>query len=110
MSFRILAQAGQPVYNLKEFIVDAYEDIAEINTQGLAVGSTAFDIETSKHYMLNTRRQWVEVEICGGSGKNNPDEYDIIYDGGLITSDSTNEGESEEGSDDVIYDGGEVTE
>jgi hypothetical protein len=49
--------------------------------------------------MLNSKRQWIEVDL-GGGGKNNPDKYDIIYDGGVVSQPS-------EDDDEVIYDGGE---
>ena len=99
MSFRISRQTGKTTYNLKEFTVDTYDDITKINVSQLAVGSIVFVIDTSASYMLNSKRQWIEVDL-GGGGKNNPDKYDIIYDGGVVSQPS-------EDDDEVIYDGGE---
>jgi archaellum component FlaF (FlaF/FlaG flagellin family) len=98
MSFRISKQTGKTTYNLKEFTIDTYDDIKKINTTQLAVGSIVFVIDTSANYMLNSKKAWVEVDIGGGS-KNNPDKYDIIYDGGVISATSDSD-------DDIIYDGG----
>jgi hypothetical protein len=47
--------------------------------------------------MLNSKGKWMSVDI--GGGKNNPDKYDIIYDGGVISTTSDSD-------DDIIYDGG----
>ena len=91
MAFRIISQAGKPVYNLKELVVDTYDDVATIRTADLAVGSTVFVIDTSKYYMLNTQKQWIKVNIANGNGNtsgdnDNPDnKYEIVYDGGEVT-------------------------
>lgn len=99
MSFRISKQTGRTTYNLKEFTVDVYDDISKINVSHLAVGSTVFVIDTSTSYMLNSKRQWIEVDL-GGGNKNNPDKYDVIYDGGVVVPQSDDDYE-------LIYDGGE---
>lgn len=100
MSFRISKQTGKTTYNLKEFTVDTYDDIKKINTTQLAVGSVVFVIDTSTSYMLNSKRQWIEVDL-GGGNKNNPDKYHIIYDGGVVVPQSEDNSAYE-----LIYDGG----
>ena len=105
MAFRILSHAGKTTYGLKDFVVDVFDDIKTINTTDLATGSTAFVIETSEHYMLNSKKEWVKVNL--GSSRNDPDNDDIIYDGGLV--DDINKPTTDESDDDdIIYDGGGV--
>lgn len=103
MSYRISKQSGKTTYNLKEFTVDVESDISKINKSQLAVGSTVFVIDTSTSYMLNSKREWVEVDL-GGGNKNNPDKYHIIYDGGVVEAPKE---EDEITEYEVIYDGGE---
>lgn len=98
MAFRIASQSGKKVYNLKEFVVDIFDDIEKINTRELAVGSTAFVIDTSETYMLNSKKEWIKVTVSSsGGGIVNPEEYEIIWDGGSVSS-----------SGDTIYEGGGV--
>ena len=65
MSYGILRQNGQDMYNVKEFIVDTYDEITEINTSIVAPGSTCFVIDTSEYYMLNTEDEWIKVNLYG---------------------------------------------
>ena len=104
MAFRILSHAGKTTYGLKDYVVDKFDDIKTINTTDLATGSTAFVIETSEHYMLNSKKEWIKVNL--GSSKNDPDNYDIIYDGGIVSE--TNKPTDESDENDIIYDGGGV--
>jgi hypothetical protein len=53
--------------------------------------------------MLNSKREWKEVDL-GGGNKNNPDKYHIIYDGGVVEAPKE---EDEITEYEVIYDGGE---
>lgn len=67
-------------YNLSEFVCDSATDIENLptntaqgdNGEGLydpcCPGSHAFVIATSKHYMLNTDGEWVQVQMGGGGG------------------------------------------
>lgn len=101
MAYRISSQAGKVTYNLKEFTVDTYADIADIDVRKTAPGSTAFVIDTSEHYMLNSQFKWVKVDIGGGSGVISgitSGEIEVIYDGGVV------DGKADYA---VIYDGGE---
>lgn len=93
-------------YGIRHYNLDVEADFAELDTWGLPAGCTAFVIETSKHYMLNSQSEWIEItpfgsgsSSSGGSsggggdtpgGDNNPDNPDdptlddVIYDGGVI--------------------------
>ena len=89
-------------YGPKKYIVDLESDISSLPTHGIPPGSIAFVIEKSIHYMLNNQRRWVKVELStggnggGSGGGETPDE--VIYDGGLLESNSS--------VSRVIYDGG----
>lgn len=59
------------------------------------MGCTCFVISTSKYYMLNSQRQWVEITPFGkatstGGGSDvpvepdEPEHNDVVYEGGLI--------------------------
>ena len=84
-------------YGIRHYNLDVEADFAELDTWGLPAGCTAFVIETSKHYMLNSQSEWIEITPFGsgssssggssGGGDNNPDDPtldDVIYDGGVI--------------------------
>ena len=78
------SQYGKIVYNYVELILDDADDLITLSTD-YAVGSTAFVIETSKSYMLNSRGEWKEVTLTtgGGGGGNSPSN--VIYEGGVVT-------------------------
>ena len=87
----IYSNRNQVVYGIQHFILDTVSDLEEMKKkQSLKPGSTLFIIETSKYYMLNGKKAWVEINpnsIGGssnsgsGSGGSTGDE---IYDGGSI--------------------------
>lgn len=92
MAYTAVYANGSTYNSVKKFVIDTFNEIYEINTSQLSPGSTAFDISTSKTYMLNNKYQWIEIQTSGGSSGNTD------YDGG-------NPGES---GGDIIYDGGGV--
>ena len=56
-----------------------------IDISQLSPGSTAFDISSSKTYMLNNKKQWIEVQINSyDGGTPGAPGGDIIYDGGGV--------------------------
>ena len=57
----VLSENGKSAYNVKEFVVDNQEDIKNLPTSGIQMGSTAFVISNSTVYMLNSSREWIEV-------------------------------------------------
>ncbi len=87
MSFRILNQNGQKTYNLKEIIVDSYnkEEMDKL-AKTTAPGSTCFVIDTSEYYMLNTKYEWVKVNLHGDKTVQDiiSGEVEVIYDGGEL--------------------------
>ena len=51
----IMKQNGQLTYNLMEYVVDTEDDIKSL-PKGVAMGSTAFIIDTGDVYMLNGKK------------------------------------------------------
>ena len=91
MAYTAIYANGSTFNMVKKFVIDTFNDIYSIDTSQLSPGSTAFDISTSKTYMLNNKKQWIEVQTGSASGGG-------TYDGG---SPGTSGG-------DIIYDGGGV--
>lgn len=87
---------GQKIaYGIKHYNLDTEADLKKLPVVNEKMGCTCFIIETSKYYMLNSNRKWIEITPFGktvseGSGGGDiivpPDESDddIIYEGGLI--------------------------
>lgn len=85
---------GQKIaYGIKHYNLDTEADLKKLPVAGEKMGCTCFVIETSKYYMLNSGRKWIEITpfgqvVSGGSGGDIilPDEPDdeIIYEGGLV--------------------------
>ena len=78
-------------YGIKHFNLDEVVDLADLNKATLTPGSTVFIISTSKYYMLNGQKKWIEINpfsLNGGGGSNpgggSGGSSDNIYDGGSI--------------------------
>lgn len=86
-------------YGIKHYNLDTEADLAELQTRTEPMGSTCFIISNSKYYMLNSKKQWVEITPFGkvmtsngdddGEGDDNiivvpPENDDVIYDGGIL--------------------------
>lgn len=56
----IMKQNGRPAYNLMEYVVDTEDDIKSLPKE-VAMGSTAFVIDTGDVYMLNGKKEWVKI-------------------------------------------------
>jgi hypothetical protein len=86
MSYGILKQNGQDMYNIKEFIVDTYDSLATIEIRNISPGSTCFVIDTSEYYMLNTKYEWVKVNLNGDKTVQDivDGKVEVIYDGGVL--------------------------
>lgn len=87
----IHSNGNRTSYGIKHFVLDTIEDIKELDKNKLTPGSTIFIIASSKYYILNGKRQWIEINpYCmghssGGAGNDNSGtENDGIYDGGSI--------------------------
>jgi hypothetical protein len=87
---------GQKIaYGIKHYNIDTEEDLRKLPVKGEKMGCTCFVIETSKYYMLNSERKWIEITPFGkvvSSGEGGdiivppdlPSDDDIIYEGGII--------------------------
>lgn len=88
---------GQRIaYGIKHYNLDTEADLELLKKRTEPMGSTCFVISTSKYYMLNSQKKWVEITPFGtavtnngggSSGDNTPDDGDkddIIYEGGVI--------------------------
>ena len=91
MAYTAIYANGSTFNMVKKFVIDSLNEIYEIDTSQLSPGSTAFDISSSKTYMLNNKKQWIEVQIGSSGGGTDYDGGtpgasggDIIYDGGGV--------------------------
>lgn len=87
---------GQKIaYGIKHYNLDDENDLKQLPVDFETMGCTAFVISTSKYYMLNSSRKWIEITPFGktvssgegGGGGDTPDtpgNDDIIYEGGII--------------------------
>lgn len=64
--FQLFSQSGQQVYGLRRFVVDVEAELDNLPIN-IPMGSTAFVIQTSKNYMLNGMKEWIEF-VGGGDG------------------------------------------
>lgn len=107
MAYSIGAQHGKESYNVKHYVVDCFKDMKKLPTSA-AAGSTAFVVKSSQSFMLNNKRQWVEINPMGSGSQ----QENIIWDGGTPEEDSgcgcgSSSGDSQSGLH-YIWDGGEV--
>lgn len=83
----IYSNSGKVHYGIKQLVLDTAEDLLNLKTEDLFPGSTIFIISTSKKYMLNSQKQWIEITSSnsgeGGGGTINPEDT-YVYDGGLV--------------------------
>lgn len=54
----IMKTGGHDTYNIKQFTLDTPDDLPNLPTSGIAVGSAALVISTSDVYMLNSKGEW----------------------------------------------------
>ena len=99
--FTIRANGDRTSYGVKHYTLDTIDDLKQLEKKDITSGSTIFIINSSKYYMLNSKKQWVEIfpynnSSNGGSGPA-PGES---YDGGSIDGSDPMPGES--------YDGGSI--
>jgi hypothetical protein len=82
--YSISANRNKIAYDVKRFVIDFTSDIPLL-PKDCAAGSTAFIIENSTRYMLNSNGQWVLIRNSGSGGEGGDDVItDVIYDGGVI--------------------------
>lgn len=80
----IASNSGRVSYGVKRLILDTATELADLDTKNLYTGSTAFIIESSETYMLNSKKEWKKVNLgtnSGGGGGGTGDE--TIYEGGV---------------------------
>ena len=90
------SQSGRVKYGIKHYILDSEEDFKKLQNKNI-MGCTCFVIDTSKYYMIDSKKQWIEITPFGkatsseGGDIDNdgiPDDIDpsldIIYEGGII--------------------------
>ena len=87
---------GQRIaYGIRHYNLDDETDLQKLPTSREAMGCTCFVISTSKYYMLNGSRKWIEINPFGKTlvsgdqdGDGVPDlppaGEEIIYDGGAV--------------------------
>ena len=69
MAYTAIYANGSTFNMVKKFVIDSLNEIYDIDTSQLSPGSTAFDISSSKTYILNNKKQWIQVQVgTGGSG------------------------------------------
>jgi hypothetical protein len=61
-------QDGEILYGIKEFLLDSEDDVKDLPTKKIHVGSMAMVIPTGAIYILNGFSEW--VKISGSSGSN----------------------------------------
>ena len=83
-------------YGIKHYNLDTEADLVNLPTTNEFMGCTCFVISTSKYYMLNSDREWVQITPFGkttGSGNGGGDDgsdddttipEDVVYEGGII--------------------------
>ena len=91
MAYAAIYANGSTFNMVKKFVIDSLNEIYEIDTSQLSPGSIVLDISSSKTYMLNNKKQWIEVQIGSSGGGTDYDGGtpgtsggDIIYDGGGV--------------------------
>ena len=84
---------GQKIaYGIKHYNLDTEADLQKIHVNSEVMGCTCFVIETSKYYMLNGQKKWIEItpygkSVAGGDdpvGPDAPEGDEVIYEGGII--------------------------
>ena len=78
----IYSSNGRIAYGVKTFVFDTYNDM--LQETNIKTGDTAFIIETSAYYMLNHKKNWVEIFPYGRVSSSDDDSTHVIYDGGTI--------------------------
>lgn len=100
---------GQNIaYGIKHYNIDSMDDLNKLNPKAEIMGTTCFIINTSKYYMVNGEKEWIEItpfgvvsSSNGGSGSN-PDDNNPSNPGG-----GNNPSNPDDDNED-IFDGGEV--
>lgn len=122
MAYTVIYANGSTFNMVKRFVIDSFNEIYDIDTSQLSPGSTAFDISSNKTYMLNNKKQWIQVQVGGSQPdwsqtdeaaadyiKNKPliatndDAMDLLAEIGIITPITNSNGEILTSSSNEIY-------
>lgn len=61
MAISIYSNSGIKNYGIKHFVLDTENDLNQLSTI-YTPGTTAFIVETSQTYMLNNKKEWIQIE------------------------------------------------
>ena len=106
MAYTAIYANGSTFNMVKKFVIDSFNEIYDIDTSQLSPGSTAFDISSSKTYMLNNKKQWIEVQVGTGNYvtiATNDDAMDLLAEMGMTTPVTNSNGEILTSSSNDIY-------
>ena len=122
MAYTVIYANGSTFNMVKRFVIDSFNEIYDIDTSQLSPGSTAFDISSNKTYILNNKKQWIQVQVGGSQPdwsqtdeaaadyiKNKPliatndDAMDLLAEIGIITPITNSNGEILTSSSNEIY-------
>lgn len=81
------ANGEKITYGIKHYNLDTEEDLLNLPRDKESMGCTCFVISTSKYYMLNSSKEWIQISPYGnmtGSGGGADTPKDVIYEGGVI--------------------------
>ena len=73
---------GKVAYSIKHYNVDTEYELTKFNPIYSPMGTTAFVIETSRYFMLNGEKQWIEIWPYGIPSGSGTMPSVIVYDGG----------------------------
>ena len=68
MAYAAIYANGSTFNMVKKFVIDSLNEIYEIDTSQLSPGSIVLHISSSRTYMLNNKKQWIEVQMGTGGG------------------------------------------
>ena len=85
------ANGEKIAYGIKHYNLDTEDDLKNLPSENEIMGATCFIISTSKYYMFNSNREWIQINPFGvtngsgsGGGNGDPIPDHVIYEGGII--------------------------
>ena len=106
MAYTAIYANGSTFNMVKKFVIDSFNEIYDIDTSQLSPGSKVLDISSSKTYMLNNKKQWIEVQVGTGNYvtiATNEDAMDLLAETGITTPVTNSNGEILTSSSNEIY-------